>query len=374
MKVRVLLAAAGLLLLLAILTWLGLRVAALYYQADAGSRLAAVRAALPNAVAEDYAQPLSPMLPGQAEQLSQAIASLHTSLLYNSDDSQTFLLLGRAQLLAGQAAAAVEAYRTYTRLRPGNPLGHLELGLADAAQCDRENVSSAVGCPDAVAEWKAAGVDAAQLVAAGDAALHQARWAEAAGWYERAGWFAGSASPGIQAFNFQYRQAVAAALAQAPQASELLAEVRARDATFELFALQDSLRVEGAALRWLTRAGDGKDADYGTPLSNGGSGAIGFMWWNGQATALLSVAQAGDYSLRASLQHSDPAPVEMAIGIDGRQLMPITLARGDNSWETVTLPVHLTKGFHSIDLWYLNDALANGKDRNAAVQWVMVQR
>ena len=376
-KFRLLVSKSWLVGFLLVLIWLGLRASALYYQADAGRRLATVQAAVPNNMLEDYSNALSSFPPGSAEQITQAIVDLQTSLKYNSDDSQTYLLLGRAYLLLGQADQAIEAYRNYIRLRPGNPLGHLGLGFAREAQCRSQiaNSAAASGCPGAVAEWRAAGIDASQLLAAGDSAFNRSQWSEAADWYERARWYAGTTGAGGQVpFDLLFRQAVAAALAQRREASELLAEVQGRDGKFQAYILQDSVRIDGVEFRWMTLIGDGKDANYGTPLSNGGSGTAGFLWWDGQETALLDVAQDGNFTLRAHLRDSDPAPVEMAIGIDGRPLEQITLSRGDDSWETVTLPISLTRGFHSIDLRFLNDAIVNGKDRNAVAEWVTVER
>lgn len=356
--------------------WLGWHATAFYYQAEGGRRLAMVQTAVPND-RPLYSSASSSAAPGSMDQVTQAIADLQTSLKYNPDDSQTFLLLGRAYLLTGQSDQAVEAYRTYIRLRPANPLGHLELGFAYEAQCRSRGGSSGsyFDCPNAIAEWRAGGLDSSQFIGLGDDAFKQRHWADAFAWYTRVGDL-GTRTGGDQPlpFDLLFREMFAAALAQSADAQPLLNAVRTRDSTFRVYSLQDNLTIQGTGFRWMTPLGDGKDANYGIPLSNGGSGTAGFLWWNGQAMALLSVAQAGNFSLRARLQDGAPPPVEMAIGVDGQQLEQITLSRGDDSWETLTLPVSLAEGFHSIDVWYLNDAIIDGRDRNAGVEWVTIER
>jgi tetratricopeptide (TPR) repeat protein len=356
------------------LIWVGLHSLALYYQAEAGRRLVKAQTTVPENLSVAW-DPLLRSPLGSNEQMTQAIADLQTSLKYNSDDSQTLLLLGRAYLFAGQPDRAVEAYRNYIQLRPKNPLGHLELGFAYEAQCRQQEFTSEHVCPNAISEWQTGGLDSSQFKALGDSAFRLGHWEEAADWYERDRWYAAVAGSNEQIpFDLLVRQAVAAALAQRQEASALLAEVQGGDSKFQVYTLQDSVRIDGVEFRWMTIIGDGKYANYGTPLANGGSGTAGVLWWNGQAMALLSVAQDGNFSVRARLRNSDPPPVEMAIGIDGKQLEHITLTRGNDSWETITLPVNLTKGLHAIDLWYLNDATVNGKDRNAVVEWVAVER
>lgn len=64
----------------------------------------------------------------------------------------------------------------------------------------------------------------------------------------------------------------------------------------------------------------------------------------------------------------------MAVGVDSERLKLITLARGDESWEEIALPVKLADGFHTVDIWYLNDAVPGGQDRNASVDWVSMVR
>ncbi len=364
---------AGLVSLL-LLIWLAPRGIALYYQSQAGDLLERAQRATEGEAAEHWDLPRTPVTSTEGQsQTAQAVADLQRSLQYNPGDSHPYLLLGRAYLLAGRFDQAIQAYRTYATLRPKNPLGHLELGFAYEAQCKSEAGDAALICPAAIAKWQAGGSSAAQFLARGDEALEQSRMAEALVWYQRYQWYADSdAETTPLPFALFFRELVAAASVQSPDVRRLVAEVRERDATFQVYSVQPSARIDGAAFRWMNQIGDA--VTYGTPLSYGASGSAGIFWWSGQATGLISVEQAGDYMVRARVRHGDPPPVEMAIGVDGKQLEPITLARGDNSWETVSLPVSFTSGYHTVDIWYLNNAIVNGKDRDAAVEWVEIER
>jgi tetratricopeptide (TPR) repeat protein len=359
---------------LVLLVWLAPRVLALYYQGQAGDWLGRVQRGAEGDAVDAWDLPRIPATNAKGQsQIAQAVSDLQSSLQYNPDDSHSYLLLGRAYRLAGQLDQSIQAYRTYANLRPKNPLGHLELGFAYEALCKSQAGEAAARCPAAIAEWQAGGFSSVQALARGDEALGQSRMLEALVWYERYQWFADSnAEAPPLPFELVFRLAVAAASVQNPDARQLLAEVRERDATFQVYSVEPSARIDGTAFRWVSP--NGGEVACGTPLSNGGSGSAGFLWWTGQATALISVEQAGDYLVRTRVRHSDPPPVEMAIGVDGKQLEPITLARGDDSWETVSLPVTLAAGYHTVDIWYLNNAIVNGQDRDAAVEWVEIER
>jgi hypothetical protein len=172
-------------------------------------------------------------------------------------------------------------------------------------------------------------------------------------------------------FDFLFRETIAAIRSQDADVPALLAELSKRDNSFHFFSTDYLPKIDGVAFRWMDQIGD--EVTYGTPLTNDGTGTAGFLWWTGQATAVLSVERDGNYIISARVRHGDPPPVEMALGIDGKQLEVLSLMRGDNSWETVHLPVSLKKGFHTIDVWYSNDEIVNGKDRNAAVSWIATE-
>lgn len=168
--------------------------------------------------------------------------------------------------------------------------------------------------------------------------------------------------------------AVAAAVSGAANAEELLADASIVDPTFQAMLLPNETRLDGATLRWATRIDE--NASYGTPLSYGSvePTSIGYMWWSGQAFLLLDVEQAGVYLLQIHARHSVPAPVELALGADGFRLATFLLERGDDSFETLQLPLELSEGYHVLNLWYLNDALIGGQNRDAVIEWLAFER
>ena len=63
----------------------------------------------------------------------------------------------------------------------------------------------------------------------------------------------------------------------------------------------------------------------------------------------------------------------MGLGVDGNQIEMYTLDYGDNSWQTVTVSIKLEPGLHTVDVWFLNDGVVDGQDRNLEFQWVQIE-
>ncbi|RLC82177.1 MAG: hypothetical protein DRJ03_05160 [Chloroflexi bacterium] len=102
-------AGALLALILALTAWLG-PYALSSYHLEAGGR------ALDEATHPDL--------------LAHATAHLEAASRWDEGNSHAYRLLGQAHLAQGEPLAAAKALSTYTRLRPDNPLGWWELGLA----------------------------------------------------------------------------------------------------------------------------------------------------------------------------------------------------------------------------------------------------
>lgn len=247
-------------------------------------------------------------------------------------------------------------------------------GWGDIALTTVEAARAATLAPQARMRqaWNDAGGDARQFVAEGDDDLRQRDFATAYAWYTRARLL----REDPPAFDLLFRQAVAAVISSDPESSLLLANVRELDERFEVYDLQDGVKIEGANLRWMTELNPEQGLTYGTPLTYGykGDSTAGFLWWSGEAVAVISVKQTGSYQISMHVRHSLPAPIEMAMGIDGQKLQRMSLKRGDNSWETISVNTHMTSGLHTIHVWYLNDGVVDGKDRNAVVDWITIER
>ena len=170
-----------------------------------------------------------------------------------------------------------------------------------------------------------------------------------------------------------FRQAVAAVASGSAPAGRWLELARQRDLRFAPFVVGDRLRLNGNQLRWLWHISD--EVTYGVPLSKTSTvGTAGPMWWSGVIVALVELQQPGTYRLRAELLHGTPGPIEMQLTIDDEPGKAITLARADDTWEVVELPVSLSAGSHVVWIAFTNDDSARGVDRDAVINWIELER
>jgi hypothetical protein len=213
------------------------------------------------------------------------------------------------------------------------------------------------------------GVTDRQLVQIGDDYLQQQQYAEALHWYNR------TLSPEESVPDYlSFRYAVTRQLAGPGDAAagEATLQMLAPDA--EIYRLEQELTLPGAALRWLNHFPN-TDITSGTPLSfSAPSPELGVFWWNGEALALIDAAATAEYRIDVHLQHSIPPPIEVAIRINGQTVSSASLARGDDSWETISQTIQLNHGLNIVHLAFLNDATVAGQDRNALLQWIKIVR
>lgn len=163
------------LLVLAVL-WLRPRVLALYHQVKGGMILTEVMRTYQQNSLNSLACNLPPLENDSARaRLQQAIHHLEAARKYNASSSQTYLLLGRVECLLGEPEQAVEAYQNFTRMRPLNPLGHLELSFALAASRKEELAGI---------ELKKAGLSSQSFIEQGNLLRLRSQFNEALWWYE----------------------------------------------------------------------------------------------------------------------------------------------------------------------------------------------
>jgi hypothetical protein len=164
-------------------------------------------------------------------------------------------------------------------------------------------------------------------------------------------------------------------LSQDKNVTETIQLVQQIVPNFEVFSLNTDLTVRGGAMRWLTEI-PGSSITYGTPLaySSGYESPFGIFGWSGEAVAFLSVEQAGDFMIQLRLRHSSPPPVDMALGVNRKDIYPIILERGDDSTQMVEIPIRLNQGIQTIHLWFLNNGIVNGKDRDALLEFFSITK
>lgn len=77
--------------------------------------------------------------------------------------------------------------------------------------------------------------------------------------------------------------------------------------------------------------------------------------------------------MHVTTQNGNPPPIELAFGLNGRPLQHLSLTAGDDTWSVVEYPVTFTTRIATLDVWYLNDVMVQGIDRNAVIAQIDIQ-
>lgn len=278
------------------------------------------------------------LVPGaDPQQLAATVAKLEQATALSPGSPLAYQRLAQGYLALERPQDALAALEQAYRLDPASPL----------VQRDLVVVHIALGTRDP-ALWQALGIDAVRLIGLGDQHLQQGS-AEALRWYQTAANL--DANHDLAA-----RLTMAAALAGDPN-------IMQQEPGLVHQLEHGKLLISGGELRW-PLGGEPLGLNYGTVTRIG---------WNSQVVALVQISQPGSYNLSAQVRHVAPAPIAMALGINGQQLRPISLERGDESAETVAVITRLEPGVHLLGVWFLNDAIIDGVDRNAQVDWVAIE-
>jgi hypothetical protein len=162
----------------------------------------------------------------------------------------------------------------------------------------------------------------------------------------------------------QYKWAVSSIIGGVPIPQPLLSRV-------PIIKLADRETVPANQFRWLIELPDWK-INYGDQLASKliGNDTAGILYWSGQAGFITEVTQDGWYQVSIRAQNTLPAPVILQLENNFQSFGKVELARGDLSWQVFQCKVFLSKGFHLIDVNYINDAVIEGVDRDAVLNWI----
>jgi tetratricopeptide (TPR) repeat protein len=303
--------------------------------------------------------------------LTAAVAHLQAAQAYNLEDGLGNLLLGRSYCLMGEPDRAVEPYLAYTRLRPTNVVGRLQLAFAYLRACDeifeqgRSNTNVEGGvftCPEdwrsaAVAEWRRTGWTAKEFESLGGRAFDERRYELALSMYRAALMMEGQLPP-----HLTFLSSITAIV------SGRLSLDNTSSGALLIHQLDGSLRMAAKTLQWMPSGELLMAYPYKEP-------ALGVMWANGTAVAVVRVSRQGAYRIRVRALNTPPAPVELQIEQDMEPLERFALSRGDMTWEEVEFLTTLDRGFHVIGIRFLNDLYSNisGDDRNAVLDWIELE-
>ncbi|MCB9150117.1 MAG: tetratricopeptide repeat protein [Caldilineaceae bacterium] len=278
------------------------------------------------------------------------------------------ILIRQAEIayLQGDYAAAAESYKRALNLSPTSRWIREELadmyGLSKKPQQEK-------------AEWIYLGISPEKMIKNGDDALHMHMYGDAYKWFTRAIRF----NPGLQK-SLAFRQAITGAISRHKDADELITNLRDYGQSFKIYPVSERVTVAGQELFWLSEIGDIPGiglVTYGTALGNSSSRMtqrIGYMLWNGEVGMFFNAATEGWYDISVNLQHSSPPPVLMQLRIDETLIDNIDLQKGDNSWEVFSHLIMLQKGIHMLHIEFKNDNVIDGKNRDAAIEWITIQR
>ncbi len=295
--------------------------------------------------------------PTDTRSAAQALHYFEQAQQWSPDSPAIYRQLAEAHLLLQQPDAAITALERAYSLQPESLLIQQELAQAYAA---------GGRAAQADAMWNRKGLLASQALAMADDFYAQHRYADALSWYERAR----RLQPDLP-FDMTFKAAITAVLARSPTAQNWLTAAQAHDSSFTVPKLTKRLDIPGTELRWMNHYPE-HQLTYGMPLAYATDGTVGVFWVAGEALSVLEVPQAGDYLLQVQVLQSTPPPIELAIGANGRVLQQARLERGDASWETIAVPLRLDPGLNTVHLWFLNDAVIDGQDRNAIIAKITI--
>jgi tetratricopeptide (TPR) repeat protein len=277
----------------------------------------------------------------------QAAAQLRTITAHLPASTFTWRQLARAELQRGDPVAAVAALEQALSLDPNDPLIGHELALALEAAGDYTAAD---------ARWEALGVDPIRQSGYGSAAFSARQYDDAVTWFERALRTSDALDP-VQQFHF----GVAAVMTSAADAA-----LSAGPYTLQV---ESAGSVPGARLRWIT-AHPRYNVASGAFLSQAADSGAGIFFWNGSAVVALDNTHSGHAFLRVRARHSRPAPVRLAVELQGRRVGEFNLERGTEQTLTHTMLVETTAGPQAVIISFLNDGVVDGIDRNAVIEWV----
>lgn len=289
----------------------------------------------------------------------ETIDDLHRAAALLPTDPLPLRYLARAYAQLGRFDEAIAALEQAVALAPESPLVRKELMLAyqvggrleQAAQIETQ-----------------LGYTPDQIAAIGDTYRRNGDHVEALRWYD----LARVRDPSLVQ-ELAFRQLLSAGPTGDSRVRTFLREVRAVLPDLELPRVTAAgVTVPGALLRWV-EVYPSLGITYGTPLNHIDGSANGTLWGNGQATLLVMVDQPGEYLVRVTAQNSNPPPVELVLGLNGRPLRHLSLTAGDDTWSVVEYPVTFNTRIATLDVWYMNDAMVQGIDRNAVIGQIDIQ-
>lgn len=361
--------------ILLIILWFYPKGLALAYQIRGGYLLDQAVQAEPAFQNDDFLCPVDPSDQVEVREMaSEAENWLTKAVALNPRLSHGYLLLGRANCVLGNYENAKAWFGAFTELRPENPLGQLEFGLASLA-LEISNLTQNGDIPCLI-DFEAGSEDDGPLVSL----LAQ---------IQKTGFDRNVLERIVNKLFFQKEYHAASCVYQLvdtipseenPEtlflghlASGLSNPASAENSTVIPFVylLEDEVLIEAPNMQWVDplRVTGQTLAETNPVVSE-----FGVMWWNGSVVALVDVNKPGVVRVTTLAQNSSPEPIELQLELNLEPVAEFSLNRGDSSWEELEKDIFLKEGLNLVGIRFTNDGQVNDRDRNAYIQSIMLEK
>jgi tetratricopeptide (TPR) repeat protein len=344
--------------------WLWPRGAGLYYQLH-GGQLLAQAGEVGETSQPSLACSLSPVEDGQKQDLiRQAVAEFERSIRSNPNSAHSQLQLGRSYCLLGKPTNAIEAYLSYTKLRPENPLGYLELGFAYEALCRKEGEVELDNCANEeiqtriINAWQKAEIGADIFIREANQAFSKKDFDNAMRWFERSAVY----EEGFSSADY-LRWQIASTL------SRHSAPNQKGSVKLIIHPITQTAQIEGEDFQWMREIID-RNLSVGDRLIDHPSTDpnVGVMWWNGLVIAGIDVHEEGTYTITIRGKGSGAGPLRLQLDRDYIPIDQFELSINNDNWEEFKTATVLKQGVHIIGIQLIED---NG---DAIIDWVRFQK
>jgi len=351
----------ALLVVVGVITWKPLRV--LNLQARGGEKI------------EDYIQTYAPdfenyfacQIPAfidlpEDQGLTEAVSLLEKAQALQPENAQTHLLLGRAYCLQKDYESAVEAFESYSKGRPDNPLGDLETAFAHFTLAVKDN--------DLTETDKNAHEIQSRLILeeegySGDYFLEEGNSA-----FNR--WI----NPDYRAAWYLYKLSEIFRLSPTEIAFKTaIMDVAFKDETSFLEFIEEEQIVKLEDKNNILPSSFFRLED-GSPVNTREfKGQMAGMYYRNRdpGVTILEVLDSGSYCLFIKAFDTPPEPTIIELTIDFKPLTMIEMQNGDETWRSYEIETYLEEGLHLLGIRLTNDGNVNGIDRNGSVGEILIE-
>jgi len=162
-----------------------------------------------------------------------------------------------------------------------------------------------------------------------------------------------------------YQYLLASALSSNENVNQLISVMKQRESKFEVVqipTLTTPVVIEGWKFIWLFN---------GSPVDT--NGEVGYLWSPQFATVLVNVHDDGDYVVIPSLMPVGTDLIESRLFVDGSLLQQFESHMSETSaLHSISVPIQLAKGFHTITIQILSDTATN-EPKTGAIESLLIR-